>query len=312
MPVMPSDLATGWSTLFETLFQAEYNQTIAVERARLDPLVMEIPLGDNMGNTVQLDWLGAAPQMQQWVDEKVAAGLGKYAWSAVVRNYQASIEVDLNAFSDARTNPYEPRLREMSQNAARLRYNLLSALITAGAAAGGECYDGQYFFDTDHSEGDSGTQSNALTGAGTTQANIETDFYAAKSALMGFKDDKGVPLQPGEFRPLVWIPNSPTLEQRFRTLQGATTISQTTNVLAGGFDLVVDPSLTDATDWYMFRPSGAMRPFIVVNREDANYRDNFAATTGDPFERRIGKASVEARMVATYGMWQKAVKVTNA
>ena len=48
MAVVPSDLPVGWSVEFETLFLAEYNQTVSVERARLEPLVMEIPLGDQM------------------------------------------------------------------------------------------------------------------------------------------------------------------------------------------------------------------------------------------------------------------------
>jgi phage major head subunit gpT-like protein len=309
MAVVPSDRVTPWSTVFETLFLQEYNQTIAVEQARLSALIMEIPLGDQMGNKVQLDWLGAAPQMREWVDEKRAIGLGNYAWSVVVKRYEASFDVDLDALRDARFNPYEARLREMSSNAARLRYTLLSDLIVGGAATA--CYDGQFFFDTDHSEGDSGVQSNKLVGTGTSQASVESDFYSAKSALMGFRDDKNAPLAPNDFRPLVWIPNNPTLEQRFRTLQGAATIAQTSNVLAGAFDLVVDPRLTDANDWFMFRSDGVMRPFIVVNREEASYADNFASQSEDVFKRRKGMASVEARLAATYGMWQRAVMVAN-
>lgn len=308
--IVPSDLATQWSTNYQTLFLTEFNQSVAVDAGSLNPITLEIPLPDFQGTTVQLDWLGAAPQMAQWTDEKKALGLSKYAWSATVLNYQASIEVDLNAMMDARFNPYEARIREMAQNAARLRYNLISDLISGGAAA--LCYDGQYFFDTDHSEGDSGTQSNKLTGTGTSQAQVTTDFYSASAALYGFLDDKGVPIAPAPFRPLVWIPNSATLIERFRTLQGATVISQTNNVLANSFDVVVDPRLTDTNDWYMFRTNGILKPFIFVNREESNYKDNFAATTGDPFERRIGKASVEARAKATYGMWQQAVKVTNS
>lgn len=309
MAITPGDLATQWSTLFETLFLEEYNRTVAVERSRLEPLVMEIALGDHMGNQVQLDWLGAAPQLRAWVDEKQAAGLARRSWAIAVRRFQASIEVDLDAFRDARFGLYEFRLREMAQNGGRLRYQLLSDLLRTGATE--PCYDGSAFFAADHSEGDSGTQSNRLTGSGTTQSAVEADFYAARSALIGFRDDRGVPMGGGDFRPLVWIPNNPVLEQRFRTLQGATMIGNTGNVLASSFDVVVDPRLTEPGDWFMFRTDGMLRPFLVVNREEANYEDNFAAGGGDPFERRIGKASVVARMAATYGLWQKAVMVTN-
>jgi phage major head subunit gpT-like protein len=307
MAIVGSDLVTQWSTLFETLFLNEFNQSVAVERARLDPLTMEIPLADGMGNQVQLDWLGASPQMREWVDEKRAMGLNKYSWSITPKRYEASIEVDLDAFRDARFYVYEPRLKEMAQNASRLRYNLISDLIAGGATA--NCYDNQYFFDVDHSEGASGTQSNKLTATGQSQAQVEADFYSAKSALMGFKDDQGIPMAPNDFRPLVWVPNNPTLEQKFRVLQGATVISQTSNVLANAFDLVVDPRLGSGTSWYMFRTDGVMKSFIVVNREEAKYEDNFASQSDAVFKQRKGMASTVARMTATYGLWQKGVMV---
>jgi len=311
MAVVPSDLTVQWSTDFETLFLAEFNQTVAVERARLDPLGMEIPLGDHQGYKVSIDWLGAAPQMRQWKDEKRPGALSNYTWEVEVLDYEASIRVNMNALRDARFNPYEARIREMAQNAARLRYNLLSDLIKGGAAK--KCYDGQFFFDTDHSEGESGVQSNKLTGTGTSAAQVKTDYYTAYAALCGFKDDKGEPLQPADFRPLIWIPNNATLVERFEELQAALLVSNSTNVLANRFDLVKDPRLTDANDWFMFRVDTPMKPFVVVTREEPNYADNFTTQgSDDVFLRKTGTASVEARMAATYGVWQKAVAVVNA
>ena len=38
---------------------------------------------------------------------------------------------------------------------------LINAALLAGEST--VCFDGQYFFDTDHSEGDSGSQSNDIT-----------------------------------------------------------------------------------------------------------------------------------------------------
>lgn len=310
MAVVPSDLPVQWSVEFETLFLAEFNQTVNLERARLDPLVMEIPLGDQMGNKVTLDWLGAAPQMRRWKDEKRPGSLSNYTWDVSVLDYEASLAVNMNAMKDARFNPYEARIREMAQNAARLRYNLLSDLIRNGAAA--RCYDGQYFFDTDHSEGDSGTQSNQLTGTGTSAAQITADYYSAYTALCGFKDDKGECMQATDFRPVVWIPNNAALVQVFEGLQASLLLSNSTNVLANRFDLVKDPRLTDANDWYMFRVDTPTKPFVVVNREDPHYADNFtSALSDDVFMRKTGTASVEARMAATYGLWQKAVQITN-
>lgn len=305
-----SELAASNSTRYEILWREEYNRTVAVEDERLSPLLMQIDQPNFRGKTVDMNWLGAAPQMREWVDEKRAIGLADFNLSVVIKRYEASVEIDLDDFMDARENLYDPRIREMAQNGSRLRYNLVSDLIAAGES--GTCYDGQNFFDTDHSEGSSGTQSNELTGTGTSAAQLKADYYTAIAALTGFKDDKGVPLQPSRFRPLIWIPNSATMIERFEELAQAPLISNTTNVIAGKFDLVIDPRQTDSNDWYMFRTDGAMKPFILVNREEVHYEDNFGSGNDDVFKRRIGMASAVGRMAATYGMWQRAVKIKNA
>ena len=43
MAVVPSDLPVQWSVEFETLFLAEFNQTVNVDRARLDPKDPRLP-----------------------------------------------------------------------------------------------------------------------------------------------------------------------------------------------------------------------------------------------------------------------------
>lgn len=310
MAIVPSDMPVQWSTDFETLFLAQYNTTIAVEKARIDPLLMELTLGDHRGNKVTLDWLGAAPQMRKWVDEKRRSGLSNYTWDVLVADYEASIGIDINAMVDAIENPYERRIQEMAQNAGRLTYNLISDLIKGGAAA--KCYDGQFFYDTDHSEGESGTQSNKLTGTGTSSAQVKADYYSAMTALCGFKDDKGEPMQVSMFNPIIWIPNNATMVQVFEELQAAPLISNTSNILTNRFTLVIDPRLTDANDWYMFRSDTPMKPFVLVNRQAPTYKDNLTSDSDAVFMRKEGTASVEARAAATYGMWQKAVMVSNA
>lgn len=309
--IVPVDLAVQWSTQYSTLFGSQFNQSVAVIDAQMSPIIMPMDLGDHQGNKVTLDWLGASPQMRRWVDEKRAIGLAKYTIDVVVERFEATVEIDLDALRDARGNIYEPRIREIAQNGTRLPYNLVSELIRGGET--GSAYDGQNFFDTDHSEGDSGAQSNELTGTGTSEAQITADYYSAKSAMMGFKDDKGVPLHPYDFRPQIWIPNDATLIQRFKKLQTASLVSSgETNVLKGEFDLVIDPQFTDANDWYMHRTDTIMKPYFRVNREPVHYEDNFGTGHPDVWGKRIGQAGAVGRMAMAYGMWQCAVKVKNA
>src|SRR5579883_2098336 len=120
MAVVPSDLALGWSTQFDTLFHEQYNQSIGVMLSDVSRLLMDMELGDFQGNRVTLDWLGASPQMRQWVDEKRAIGLNKQEITVLVSRYEATIEIDLDALRDGRGNIYVPRIREIAANGSRL------------------------------------------------------------------------------------------------------------------------------------------------------------------------------------------------
>jgi phage major head subunit gpT-like protein len=316
MPVVASDIASYWSTQFEVWFAGSFNTSQGVEADRFNRLIMDVDIPNFAGNRLNLNWLGAAPQLREWVDEKQARGLSRYEWEILVKRWEATIEVDLDVLADARGNVYEFRMREMAQNASRHRYNLLSSLLSGGDAALG--YDGQYFFDTDHSEGSSGSQSNKLTGSGTSLANVTTDYYAAKAKLMQYLDDVGEPIWVGDFRPIVWFPaGNATLFQRFMELKGAALVSgaagvAASNVLVNDFDLAPDPKLSSASnDWYMLNPEGSMKPFVAVNRETIHYEDNFGTGHPDVWSRRIGQASSVGRDNIAYAMWQKAVMINN-
>ncbi|HPW22173.1 MAG TPA: Mu-like prophage major head subunit gpT family protein [Vicinamibacterales bacterium] len=308
-----ADEAQAVSTQYEAWFLDTYNAAVAVPASAYGNLILPLTLENFQGNRISLNWLGAAPQLREWVDEKRPVGISENDWEIVVARWEASIEVDLDALNDGQWRRYEPRIREMTANASRHRYNLISDLIKNGESA--RCYDGQDFFDTDHVEGSSGTQSNKLTGTGTTLDKVVDDFFSAKAALMTFKDDKGQPFWAGDFRPLIWAPATATMMQRFDTLRGVVPVAPgTTDIPRLDFDVVYDPRLTDANDWHMANPASQLKPFISVNREEMHYEDNFSAGSAaspDVFNRRVGIASVVGRDNMTYGMWQTMVKVKN-
>ena len=96
---------------------------------------------------------------------------------------------------------------------------LLSDLIGAGASR--TCYDGQYFFDTDHQEGDSGVQSNKVSvdisalpaekhGSVTKPSpeEMELCILEAVTSILSFKDDQGQPLNEGANEFLVMLPTT--------------------------------------------------------------------------------------------------------
>jgi len=101
----------------------------------------------------------------------------------------------------------------------------LTTLIVNGASS--VCYDGQYFFDNDHSEGDSGTQSNALSGAAATgtqptAAEAEAALMACVAAILGYKDDQGEPMNEDAKAFRIMVPT--VYLAPFAAVLGATTL----------------------------------------------------------------------------------------
>ena len=101
------------------------------------------------------NWLGAVPAMREWVDERIPGALRTHDYEIVNRKYEATIEVDRETFEDDRLSQVKPRIEELAVRAAGHPDELVVGLLNAGFS--NTCYDGQYFFDTDHAEGQSGS-----------------------------------------------------------------------------------------------------------------------------------------------------------
>src|ERR1051325_2608810 len=74
----------------------------------------------------------------------------------VNKTWESTIRIDADEQRRDKTGQIMVRVNELARRVATHPNKLLSTLISSGASSA--CYDGQYFFDTDHSEGDSGTQ----------------------------------------------------------------------------------------------------------------------------------------------------------
>ena len=302
------DVSSDWSiaaafTEYDVAFWDSYNSFMGLDLSRL---FMDQALGDNQGDRIDTNWLGAAPQMREWEDEKRPKAFNNHNHMVIAKDFEATVEIDRNAFKDGKWRQYEARIREMADNARRHRWKLVSELITDN----GECYDGQAFFSATHSEGASGVQSNLVTGTGTSYDQISADYFSVRGRMRKLKDDQGEFW--GDITPdFVLAP--PELEEKFAKLRDATLVSGgDSNVLKGRFDYEIDPRLSDTNDWYAFHTTRPTRPFIWLEREEphpVNLIDPQASV--EAFMRKRLFYSVEARRRAAYGLWQYAMKVTN-
>ncbi len=107
-------------------------------------------------------WLGMVPAMREWVGGRNAKSLGESSLTLTNKEYEATLEILMKDWKRDKTDQYRRRVQEMTARGGSSHWaSLLCTLILDGETT--ICYDEMYFFDTTHSEGDSGSQSNLLT-----------------------------------------------------------------------------------------------------------------------------------------------------
>lgn len=258
--------------------------------------------------------LNAVPSISEFKDErKIKQLLGK-KFSIENKKWEATISVAREDIERDSLGLYVSRVREMAKNAGLHPYKLImDKLMNGHTGTDAVCYDGQYFFDTDHSEGASGTQSNKLSGNGVTVANVETDIAAAIAAMRNFKDDAGEPFfgDTEIFGNVLFIV-PPALQFVFnKVVKSATVENGGANAYAGAGEVYVSNRLTDANDWYMIYTGGNMKPFIYQTEVPVEFAALDTLKDEESFMRDQYLYGTYARYNVGYGLWQYAIKTTN-
>ena len=93
-------------------------------------------------------WLGAFPQMREWVGDRVIKDMAEFAYQVVNKKFESTLGVDRVDIEDDNMGHYRVMAREMADEFERFMNRNVAALITGGFA--NLCYDGQKFFDASH------------------------------------------------------------------------------------------------------------------------------------------------------------------
>lgn len=266
-------------------------------------------------------WLGMAPAMREWIGGRQAKGFRDNG--IVIRNkkYESTMEVPVDWIRRDKTGQIMVRIAEQTERANAHWAKLLNQLILDAEAAA--CYDGQYFFDTDHSEGDSGTQDNDITYDVTTTTaptagEMETAILKAIQQIIGFKDDQGEPMNENAQKFLVMVP-VPFMSVAAAALgssiiiDASTSRSNTVLTLSSmaGFQvaLAINPRLTWTTKFAVFRADGQLKSFIR-QEEEAITVDAIAEGSEEEFKNDRHLYGIKAIRNVGYGMWQHSALVT--
>ena len=292
----------GLKTLFDKAFQdapSQWEQT-----------AMRVP---STASQNDYNWLSNFPRMRKWIGEKVIKSLSAFRYSIVNDDFEVTVEVDRNDIEDNQLGIYNSHAQMAGFSARQLPDEIVAELKNNAFAS--QCYDGQFFYDTDHpvtnSDNVTTSVSNKLTVplSAATQAAAAASFGAARLAILSFKDEEGrsLNLMPD----VLEVP--PTLETTANMLMlSDKLVDNTPNPYKGMARVLVNPRLTSETVWFLHVTNMPVKPFIYQERKAPVFVSQTDPESDDVFRRKTFKYGAEARAAGGYGFWQMSVGSTGA
>jgi phage major head subunit gpT-like protein len=106
-------------------------------------------------------WIGNMPGMREWLGERQFSELRSANFVIENKHWESSLSIKKTDLADDNLGQYGPVLEQMGIEAAHHPDELFFDVLEDGASTA--CFDGQFFYDTDHVWGSSGSQSNDIT-----------------------------------------------------------------------------------------------------------------------------------------------------
>ncbi|MCB1433212.1 MAG: Mu-like prophage major head subunit gpT family protein [Alphaproteobacteria bacterium] len=155
--------SANFATLFAG-FKASFNKGFESAASYYKDVAMVVP---SLTASEQYGWMKQISGMREWLGPRVVNNISLAGYTITNRKFENTIGLARTDVEDDQYGVLSPLLSEMGKAAAEFPDTLVFSLLRAGMTT--DCYDGQFFFDTDHPvvvEGIETTVSNLQTGAG--------------------------------------------------------------------------------------------------------------------------------------------------
>ncbi len=280
-------------------------------------------------------WMGMVPQMSKKQGENKFTQFRATDWAVKNVEYQGGIAIPKKHILYDKTTQVQTRVNELADRTTAHWWTLVAPLIVNGESV--DCYDGQYFFDTDHVEGKSGTQSNKINADISTYPVSKNGTITAPSAgemifaimdgvqqMLQFKDDQGEFVNEDLTEFLVLVPPK-LLTASLSAMRSQSIDGGDSNLLieqdSFRFRVQASPRLSTWTSKFaLFSTQGTQKPIIRQQRIPNNAAPGYSSDGLlmetlwlDSEYCKLNSeclASVETERAAAYGDWKKACLVT--
>jgi phage major head subunit gpT-like protein len=245
--LMLAGLTVNRSTL-DTVFNGLntlFNNALVAQTGMWKETAMEVP---SSGAGEDYAWLSRFPKFRKWAGDKVIKNLSGVKYFVKNEDWETTIAVARNDLEDDRLGIYNIQARSAGASAGELHDLIVDSLKVGGFTQ--LCYDGQYFYDTDHVVAGANVSNKlAVALSGATTAAAVASYGAARTAIMSFKDDEGMPLRL--IPDVLEVP--PALETMARLIlcENDKFTDQSPNPYKGTARVLVNPALTSSTAWFL-------------------------------------------------------------
>lgn len=310
--------------LFNAAAKTQFNLAYQTVEPQIKGLLYEYPSGPV--ETVNFPFFGFFTGMSLFTGTSQFESFPEgYKFEITNKEYQGGVEIKAadieraaNVNNIAGLNIYKQRIGEMPQMAKDHPNELALDMLEVGdASTYGTCFDQQNLFDTTHDYATAaGTQSNLLTGTGTTVAGLITDLNSALGALNGFYFTQGGTANSKKrklnktLKLLVVCPDE--LFASFEAIRTQSFINSTENNWKGRFDLVSRP-FTDTNDWYLINVDQTDNLGLFLYQVEKPTELEMPTVNDESYKmHKRFKWSAYGRYAVAYGAWWKGVMTTNS
>ncbi len=256
--------------------------------------------------------LGRVPSVSEWKGERDFKEMRAADWVMTNVLYEESVMIDDTSLEDDRLGQYDivmPQLGvRMAEHPDILLFNLINSAET------GVCYDGAEFFASDHTWGDSGSQSNLLAPTAAvvdnpTSAEFKVAFNAAVAAMFSLKDDRdefanGLIIQG--LQNLVVLCPLAFRQAAYDALTAALISTGGTNIVLELPKIYASPAYTSTDSFDIYKNNMPLKPFIFQQRRAI--RRQMKHRGASDIEFKGAKFMADSRYVAGYGQWSAAIR----
>ncbi|MDZ4309964.1 MAG: Mu-like prophage major head subunit gpT family protein [Cypionkella sp.] len=146
-------------------FQTVFNEAREGTPSYFEKVAMTVSSG---ASDETYGWIANIPGMREWIGQRQIKNLTASKYTIANKLFESTVSVKRTSMEDDRLGVYKPAFAELGSMSQRHPDTMIFSLMKSGFAA--NCYDGQFFFDTDHpmidENGDTLVVANTDGGAG--------------------------------------------------------------------------------------------------------------------------------------------------